>query len=326
MSETSEGIRPTESAAAVLPSSQEIENEGLLIEVQEAVAAEAQDSITGSVAHPEGIPSDLKQEYEGRRAEMEKLYGEAAYWHGTGRKQHRNGELDILDGILEDGGLVPSQDPYDLKTGVVETISLSDRRPYSALYAKMHLTDTENLGYEYMDRMFWGNIFIRNTILEAIGRTRFERLKKAGGFAIRALRDYIKEGKNPIYLLSLRKNSREWFSKVRSEKPRVSLNRVSTVRSDIPGNYPILIGVREDAFTPAKTAKYIAMYEVRVDTPISIGGFTHIEVPHAHVQETQDYLTQKGKGNLLVVAMELGGVNSSQFSPQQLVEGNPFRK
>lgn len=290
--------------------------------VQDAVSAQAQDIFLASALHPENIPVDLRQEYETRRDEIENLYSQAAYWHGTGRKQYRNGEaVDILDRIIDQAGLVPQRDPFNTRTGVTYTVSLSDRRMYSAGYARMHLSEGQSLSYEYMSGDFWG-IFLRNTIREAMGKTTLEGVKKLGTI----LWSNFKEGVSPTYLLSIGKNARNWTAKVTRKKYKQRLAKAFTVHSDIPGNYPILIGVKTDSFTHAPAAGFISLYEVRSNTPIPFSSFTHIEVPKAHIQETTQMLTQKGITTVPVIPMELGEIHSSQFTPQQLIDGNSFRK
>lgn len=268
------------------------------------------------------IPPILQDEYDKRKPEIESLYSQAAYWHGTGRKQYRDGEVvDILDKISNDGGLVPQRDPFDTKSGVGKSISLSDRRMYSAGYARMHLTTNETLEYEYMSSEFWG-IFLDNTIRSAMGNNKLETTVRAA----KILWSHIKERKNPAYLFKLAKSARSWASKVTKQPYNEPMSKVFTVHSDIPGNYPILIGVKDGAFTPTQTAEFISLYETRSTTLIPFNSITHVEVPQANIQETQNRLNQGGVRDVPVIAMELGEVHSSQFSPQQLIEGNPFRR
>ncbi len=303
------------------------EQEKLLIDIQEALEIEGQDVQLSLNPHPEGVPADLREKYYGKKVEIEELYGRAAYWHGTGRKQYRGEEIiDILDNLMTDGGLVPRPDPFDVtKGGVVNTISLSDRRSYAAGYARMHLFEGESLGHQYMTDQFWG-VFLRITAREAIGYTHIERIKKIGKFAWK----HLQETKNPAYLfqlaVNLRKTAMGWTSKVTREQFRGSVGKFFTVHSDIPGNYPILIGIKEGSFTPVKSASYIDKFETRAGSPIAFAGFTHLEVPQSHLQEIQSFLDQRGVKNVPIIAMELGEIHSSQFSPQQLIQGNPFRK
>ncbi len=302
------------------------EDETILIDIQDAVDAESRDKIIASTSHSEGIPPDLSQEYESNRRKIEGLYQETAYWHGTGRKQYRNGQaIDLLNSIIDDGGLIPHSDPFDARTGVVSMISLSDRRMYAGGYARMHLPVGERLGYEYMSDRFWG-IFLRMTAREVIGSTNLDRIRKIGFHAW----SHLREGGNLSTLanlaLNLRKNGRKWISRITKEEIKKPITELFTIHSDIPGNYPILIGVKDGTFTPSQTANYISKYETRANTPIPFSNFTHIEVPQDNVQETQNFLNQRGVENIPVVAMELGEIHSSQFSPQQLIVGNPFRK
>lgn len=284
--------------------------------------AETGVGVNSEVVIAKEIPTILKEEYGRRKPEIEDLYAKASYWHGTGRSQYRDGQVvDVLDRIINDGGLVPQKDPFDTKTGVGQSVSFSDRRMYSGGYAKMHLAVGENLGYEYMPSEYWG-VFLQNTIREAMGRNKWETALKAG----KILWSHLRERKNPAYLFNIAKSARRWASKVTKEPYAEPMSKVFTVHSDIPGNYPILIGVKEDAFIPSQTAEFISLYEKRAATLIPFQSFTHIEVPQAHIQETQERLNQGGGKDVPVIAMELGEIHSSQFSTVQLIEGNPFRR
>lgn len=343
MSENSEGINPSEVTSTQkaswkdkigklfgkdrkTPSLSPNGEDNLSIDIKEVIAIAKQDDSVNSATHPEGIPPDLRKEYEGKKSEIEELYVNAAYWHGTGRKQYKDGQvIDLLNSIVNEGGLTPHNDPFDAKTGIVSMISLSDRRMYAGGYARMHIPKSERLRYEYMSDKFWG-IFLKLTAREVIGRTNLDHIKKIGIHAW----THLKEGGNLSTLatlaLNLKKNGRKWVSRITKEEVKKPITELFTIHSDIPGNYPILIGVKDGIFTPSQTANYISKYETRANTAIPINGFTHIEVPLAHIQKTQDYLNQRGVGKLPVVAMELGEIHSSQFSPQQLIQGNPFRR
>jgi hypothetical protein len=74
--------------------------------------------------------------------------------------------------------------------------------------------------------------------------------------------------------------------------------------SDIPGNYGVLIGLRQADYHLLQTADYVARYESRIGNPIPLSAFTHLEVPAAKVAEVTALLARHGHGNIPVFALE----------------------
>lgn len=253
-------------------------------------------------------PGNLIAEYNRKRSFIEDLYRDVGYWHDTGRKQYREGEvIDVLDSLLTSRGLLPSRDQFDLKKGETFSTSVTDRRMYASLYAKMHQTDKASLEYEYYPRSVWSKIFL--------------------GVINRMAGDELLPGANPIDILKMgikfRLDYRNWYKKVR-RNPSLR-QRLRNIKSDIPNNYPILIGVRENYINPIDTSGFVSLYERRVGGHIPIEGITHLEVPLSKVLETERFLEQKGIGNLPVIPMELGEIFSSKFSLREHASGNPFK-
>lgn len=171
------------------------------------------------------IPSpDLIKEYS--QDGIAELYSRVSFWHGTGRRQYKDGKvIDVLRSLLTAKALMPEKDSFDYKNVEITCVSLSDRRMYASLYAKIHDTKKSELKYEYYPRRFWNKIFIGITGLMA-GKELFpdtnilDKLKMGTKFSV---------------------NWRRWFKKIMKNPPLIP--GLSRVKSDIEENYPILIGI-----------------------------------------------------------------------------------
>ncbi len=96
--------------------------------------------------------------------ELEKiksLYAQTEYWHGTGRYCYAEdgSVVDILKGIIKDGGLVPHEDDWDRKRGKIQSISMAPARMYARLYACMYMPNGERIENEFGSRNLWGYYF-----------------------------------------------------------------------------------------------------------------------------------------------------------------------
>lgn len=100
---------------------------------------------------------------------------------------------------------------------------------------------------------------------------------------------------------------------------------LGNLRSNIPGDYPILIGLEHNSFKPIKTARYLSTTEFRSDKPIIMDKITHIEVPLKYVEQTEGLLREKSV-SILVLPREFGERYSSEFSIKELLTGSCFQK
>lgn len=87
--------------------------------------------------------------------------------------------------------------------------------------------------------------------------------------------------------------------------------------SDIPGNYPILIGVKHLA-SQVELEKPMRYYEARADRRIAITNISHIEVPYDKQEEVRAVLLAH-KIALPVTSIELGECVSAQKSFTELL-------
>jgi len=104
--------------------------------------------------HPE-----IRQIYEGCRADIERVLAETEYFHGSGSHQYVKGEekpVDKLSPILK-AGLVPHDDLLS-ETFVgrkIPSVSMCQQRQYARVYADLAMPEGQKLDYEYGSRRFW---------------------------------------------------------------------------------------------------------------------------------------------------------------------------
>ena len=231
------------------------------------------------------IPDYLVEEYSKNKDYIASLYRDVSYWHGTGRMQYRNGKVvDVLESLIAAKALVPEKDKFDLGKGEMTSTSITNRRMYASLYAKMHDTNDPQLKYEYYPKKFWSNVY-----LAVVGTLAGNEL-----FPGTTVIDKVKMG------IKFANNWRNWFKKIMRHPPlKPSLSKA---RSDIPGNYPVLLGIN-DSVSTTSASDYISAYETRVDKTIPIDCITHIEVPLSQMGRTIDFLKKKGV-TLPIISME----------------------
>jgi hypothetical protein len=232
------------------------------------------------------------------------FYPEASYWHGTGRyKYTKDGDIvDILKGMIAEGGVIPHDDDWDWKLGKIQSISLARSRMYARLYAGMYMPDGKRIEHEYGPRWLWFHYFVDTARIAAI----LEHFSPYG-----LLTDYQ-------YKLT------RWARKITVE-PRRKLFSVFKNGTDIEHNYPILIGIRGTAIQPLVGARVFNLHEARSASPIGFKDMTHIEVPQAYVAETTALLRDAGI-QTPVIPIEDGETYCREFSFFALVSGRPLRQ
>jgi hypothetical protein len=234
---------------------------------------------------------------------LNKLYSEASYWHGTGRyKYSENGEVvDILKGMIQEGGLVPHDDDWDTVIGKVQSISLGRSRMYAKLYALMYLPHNQKI-YEYGPRWLWFHYFAGTIRI-------FARIRYLTPYKI--LKDYQSK-------LAL------WAKKITSDR-RKNLYHIFRYGSDIQDNYSILIGIKGAAVKPLNNSPMFSMHEIRSGSPIHFHDMTHIEVPSIRIKEAETLLHDAGI-KTPVISIESGERHCRKFSFFTLVSGKPLRE
>jgi hypothetical protein len=238
---------------------------------------------------------------------IQQLYGKAAYWHGTGRYQHTptGPDKDILDGIATKGALSPQLDTFDFVSGDAQSISLAPTRMYARDYARMFFPKGKDIPNLYGEGV-WSR-----------------RMALAAGLALLTHPSIIlKMGRDKK---NITHNARNWVARITREHipTKTILSKSLSARTDIPNNYPLLFGIKDENLVFRKTdAKYLA-YEKRVTQPITLQTMSHVEVPFEKVQETKQVLEEKGI-ILPVIPIEFGEQYCRNFSFTTLMRGGPL--
>lgn len=245
---------------------------------------------------------------------IKSCYEQASYWHGTGRYQYsylgdsRYGEIDfknkfdILASVLEDGGLKPHFEPWLKKIEILSpTISMTPFRMYAKLYAGLYLYEHDALIYEFGSTNFWFKIFIR---LQAIDK--------------KFLWFLFTKGILKLFGPSVYQGTRQYIRSIRSDldKKPVSIFKGHLIHTDITGNYPILIGVKNSI----KILSFnlgLERLETRTNEPISLKDISHLEVPLSKIKETEDLL-KKNNISLTIIPLEYGEMYCSNFMLKDL--------
>lgn len=217
------------------------------------------------------------------------IIASTVFWHGNGRFQYsKQGKvIDVLENMLKHDGTQPFEDLFDLKHGKMLSTSVARSRMYARIYADMHDYNGADLKTRYSSPRFWAYYFIMAINLHAI--------KELG------LWDSEVRAKQHAEWRKLGKEV--WAVKVR-KYPGEATGIFFNHGSDIPGNYPILIGIEQGNYKFLKTADYVARYESRIGSKIPTESFTHLEVPEAKVAETKKLLARHGHTQLPVFSLE----------------------
>ncbi len=265
-----------------------------------------------------GIRVGFREEYESFLPQIERSYREAGYWHGTGRYHYwRRGDArykivgadsmaDVVESILRNRAITSHQ---DLWTATKEqhgaTVSVAPSRMHARLYAHAHLRDGVWLEYVFGGTRFWMGYF-----LALMGQDLFFTQSRAERQLISRI----------VFNRSSLQHFRTWASSIRNlDQYRIlPLWRAYDLRSDIPGNYAVLFGIKRSAIHGDGVLPCLKKVEIRIDRPISLDDVTHVEVPFANVEETRALLATHAM-SLPVIPLEFGELYCSQFPLSSLV-------
>jgi hypothetical protein len=213
-------------------------------------------------------------------------YSDVGFWHGTGRYKYENGEVaDVLGCIVADGGLIPHTDDWDMKRGMMQTISTARSRSYARLYASLFFPPGKRTIKELVLRLVWSCQFFLTSKWVA----------------------WQEYPPPQPHILNLKKKLAAWTVKL-AKRPQSFAWLFLWGGTDIPGNYPILIGIRKGAVHPTRGSRFIDLHEDRSEQPIRIADFTHVEVPAEYVKEVSRFLENAGY-TLPVISLESGNRN-----------------
>ena len=277
----------------------------LLLATTHKVRLRYAEKLLGSIAQKRIVTTKTLRRFSSSEiAKYQKLTQGTQFWHGTGRWQHdEHGTVDVLKSFCDTGGLKPARDVYAVFGGsdqhIIHSISLCRSRMVARSYADMH-----GLGWKeknrYGDALTWTSYYysLFYTHLFTVNGIKMLRRWKTW----RSL-SHDEHGDNT------------WGKKVNKQARDVW--DVFYLGSDIPGNYPILIGIKELA-SQVKLEKPMRYYEVRADRRIAITDISHIEVPYDKQEEVRAVLLAH-KIALPVTSIELGECVSAQKSFTELL-------
>jgi hypothetical protein len=206
----------------------------------------------------------------------------------------------VLESILTDGYLAAHKDVWIKVRGeFVKTISLAPSRMHARLYAHIHLYEGVWLKYVFGGTKFWMGFFI----LLGLRELRYWRKRNKTGLTYN-----LRPGRE------LLRQARAWGSAIRNlDTMRVlPLWRAYDLRSDIPGNHPILFGIKKSATRQGKGVPVFSKIEVRIQDSLPLSQVSHIEVPLEHVAATAQLLEENGV-TLPVIPLEFGELYCSQL-------------
>jgi hypothetical protein len=236
-----------------------------------------------------------RPEYKTALPMIQDTFGKAWAWHGTGRYQYdpkdRSQVRDVLQTIISENGLIPHTDILDFTKGEMQSISTSPVRLYSLMYAQCHFEKGKSFFSHTQNGLIWAHYL-----------------------APMAYRGVIEAlvNNNPDYLKMLDRDTRDAFGKAANKfhgkYTRTGANKYDMPKggiSDIEGNYPMIIGIRQGSFQPTEIARLIDKHEMRSRTPIFMENLTHIEVPEEKVNEVIGVLQTHGI-NIPIYPIEWG--------------------
>lgn len=231
--------------------------------------------------------------------ELANVYSHVRAWHGTGRYAYRDDKvIDILQGIISAGALVPNLDDWDQKRGESRSISTTHARMYARLYAELYRTRKDrNIIKAIRPRFVWSAYFFLTS--------KFESWREYSLFK--------------PHILNFKEKTIRWTQKL-AKKPQTFSEVFLVGGTDIESNYPILIGIRIESIHQIKGSRFIDLHECRSTDSIPIKYFTHIEVPDKNIQETRFLLDQAGI-QLLVMPIEAGDKYCLRFPFKVLANG-----
>lgn len=249
-------------------------------------------------------------EYQRALPQIKDLYSQAWRWHGTGRYQYTppnyETKRDVIQGILQNNGLVPHRDLLDYSRGIMYSISTSPSRLYSSLYAQLHYEKGKRLRNPFLTGYGWA-VFMRGIAETAITKDR------------QLLNRQFRQDKG------LTNDGTLYFHQKYTKSAVQPKEMIMGGQSDIQDNYPILIGITKNAFPEEDIAVVLRKHESRSTVPIEMNKFTHIEVPLVHVNEVKTLLKETGYEDTVVLPMEWGEAYSKTLPISWIVDGKPFK-
>jgi len=277
----------------------------LLLATTHKVRLRYAEKLLGSIAQKRIVTTKTLRRFSSSEiAEYQKLTRDTQFWHGTGRWQHgERGTIDVLKSFCDTGGLKPARDVYAVFGGsdqhIIHSISLCRSRMVARSYADMHGLGRKEKN-RYGDALTWTSYYYSLF---------YARLFTVSGITM------LRRWKTWRSLSHDEHGDNTWGKKVNRQARDVW--DIFCLGSDILGNYPILIGVKELA-SQVELEKPMRYYEVRADRRIAITNISHIEVPYDKQEEVRAVLLAHNIA-LPVTSIELGECASAKKSFTELL-------
>ncbi|MBP9780099.1 hypothetical protein KBD33_05785 [Candidatus Gracilibacteria bacterium] len=221
------------------------------------------------------------------------------YWHGTTALQYGNdGEIiSVIENILQ-SGIVTHEVWTKRNLHPQEEICLARKRWNARIYAMTGNTKSRPLLDE--SELYKGNSrWWRKGTLEMMSE-----------LGLDGYRHYVRTYVIPMILHNnkwrlIEGQYEQWIAKYTQQKGKSPLLH-SLLRSDIAGNYPVIIGIRDGSFDRSDMSRTpdLAKLEMRTKQTLTTDYFTHIEVPRSKVNEVEQLAEKLGLNYLPILSME----------------------
>jgi hypothetical protein len=235
-------------------------------------------------------------------------------FHGTGRvandyddrdKSKPNGKLkDVLRSILTEG-LQPQADHIaKLILPVERTVSLTRQRVYARLYGEKFGEDDQaqtHLEYTFGRHEEWWKYYIDECMRrgQSLRNTRWLNILHKN-FKTRFTAEEAKHWRDKEF------HKARWFAN----------------KAPVPGNYPIIIGVDEQAVTPMDLPLGLSDFEVRNESQIAADSIRFVEVPNKKITEIRELVRHLDVTHVEVLPIEVVEVVCYQKGVAECAKGN----
>jgi len=177
------------------------------------------------------------------------------------------------------------------------------------LYASRFMYEAGNLNYEYGSPQFWAFHFAARMLFRAMSELFGKR---------RGREEIPREQRDEIW----KETMENWALSFRSDDTYRGKNlfKVIGAKSDITGNFPVIVGVRKGEIRPLPmNHPSVALYEHRTDQTITPDRFTHIQVPIDAIPEVSELVRQSGQV-IPVIPIEFVELINSQTPFSELIK------
>lgn len=223
------------------------------------------------------IPEPLKNIYIDYFLHINEIYSNNVIFHGTGLYAYKRPDLSVyspLVYILRDG-LQPMVDDW-ITGNPMHSISLANR-PHAGFYANMNRSPEHSTQWFYGSPEMWFLYFTAHNLVDAHRNIGERPLADMYSFRSMIFDDSTK--------------LRNWFSQKNPNlksnlMPWEKLSTILTTSSNIPGNFPVNIGVNYQTLTFTQLPNGFP-HELRSLNPIGLEHITHIEVPYSAIEQVK---------------------------------------